>query len=476
MGKTAQHTAIPFVERLLKEGSLVRSTYTPTFHYYVVRGPDVSEPDVDDAIVDAFATSFRSSLAIRGVMKDRQFWHYGPYSTEQAELEIGLPSGKTRFYVLTTGFSPAPGSLLPMGGGGTPLLRGQIVADELTSAVPEPRDRIAQCADGLDNEADGYADACDFACVEHVDFGTDLFAHDVRWEMSKDIGMFGAVEFCTRHMEAYASMYMMWGESATSILNWVEPAEPPMGYDPTIRPPPFRISMRGCVIVDGVDGVADAVACDRDDMCPAALSTYPLAGLSGSWGTATTGLLGKVWGYVDYTIVNGDVDDTHPLHIALVFPFEYDNEQAEAGLAVVYDPQHPNRNGAGLVRWDTDLAGNQGGTGSACAHEVGHCLGLAHDLTGIAGTSFNGFMWGETDECPTCAGGGAAPVLDWNADAEPTLPQGTTQGNVWQSFAPLKDVPRASGFMHRGCNDDDEVCQTGHPGLGCSAKDVCEPE
>lgn len=313
-----------------------------------------------------------------------------------------------------------------------------------------------------------YADATDFACVQHRDFGTDLFAHDVRWEMSKDIGMFGAVEFCTRHMEAYAAMYMMWGQSAVSILNWVEPDEPPMGYDPTIRPPPFRISMRGCIVSDTV---ASAVACDRNGMCPAALSGYPLAGLSGTWGTAfggtATGILGEVWDLVEYTIVNGDVDDTHPIQIALVFPFEYDDSASEAGKAVIYDPQNPDINGSGIVRWDTDAAGNQGGTAAVVAHEIGHTLGLAHDGSGIPGTLYNSFM------NPL---GGAAPVLDWDADAEPTL-EPMSQGDVWQNLAPSKFVPRPSGFKHRGCNGEDEgFCQTGHPNLVCSDNNICEPE
>jgi hypothetical protein len=212
-----------------------------------------------------------------------------------------------------------------------------------------------------------YADTCDLACVQHPDFGTDLINHDVKWESSKDIGLFGAVEFCTRHKSAYPAMYMAWGETATSILNWVQPHDPPMGYDPTVRPPPFRISMRGCIVANSV---ATAVACDRNDMCPTEMGDYPLAGLSGSWGGVVngqaTGLLGVVWALVDYTVVNGDVDDTHPIQAAVVVPFEFDQSQAEAGVAVVYDPSQPSINGAAIVRWDTD---NQGGTGAIVAHE-----------------------------------------------------------------------------------------------------------
>lgn len=72
--------------------------------------------------------------------------------------------------------------------------------------------------------------------------------------------------------------------------------------------------------------------------------------------------------------------------------------------------------------------------------------------------------------------GGAAPLLDWNAPAEGDALPGFSQGDVWEDLAPLKDVPRASGFKHRGCGGDDSVCDTGHPGLVCSAKDICEPE
>ena len=58
---------------------------------------------------------------------------------------------------------------------------------------------------------------------------------------------------------------------------------------------------------------------------------------------------------------------------------------------------------------------------------------------------------------------GPAPVLDADAvSGLAPLPQWTT----WLNSA-SKEVPRPSGFSHLGCNNDDLICQNGHPGLTC---------
>lgn len=461
--RQATHSSIPFIERRVEFGSsgwlLTRSTVQPDFHFYVTDRFDPQDIEGDDIIISGFAATRRDSLALHGVSADRQFWLYGPYSTADSELEIALPTGKSQFYMLATRFDPAPGNLIS---GGSPLMPGRAGPGHLSQNATVQTAAIAQCDDGYDNDDDSYADVggCDFACVPHPDFRTDQFTHDVVWEASKNIGMFGAVEFCTRHQDAYLSMYMMWATDGTQLLNWVEPADPPMGYDPAVRPPPFRVMMRGCIIDDSVE---DAQACDRQDDCSPALASYPLGGLSGNWPYASGGVMSKVWDLVEFTIGNGDVDDTRPIQTAVVFPFEYDMPMeggGEPGLATVYDPEAPGVNGSAIVRWDTDLfPSNQGGTAGALAHEVGHTVGLGHDTSTYPGTNFASFM---------NAIGGVAPVLDWDGDSDIN---NVEQGEVWQQLAPSKFVPRPSGFKHRDC--DQVSCNNGHPGLVCDDFTYC---
>ena len=513
LGKTGTKNNIPFIEQRWEDDCLRRSTLDVSFSLYESRGFDPNNIDIDDIVGAAISTATRGSLAVLGATKDLSFSLRGPYLPSRVALELPLPSTEPNFYVLKTAFDPIPAEFLVGSGTGSPL-----ALDESPSSLStQPRSTqsplhlcfdgnengdetdidcggpdcppcgvgqdcfqasdcssrlcfsdkgnlpgvcTSQCSDGLDNDSDGFADSCDFSCVEHPDFRTDTVVHQIPLEQATTIGQFGTMHYCTTNEQAYLASFLEWSSSGTLILNNVIPDDETVQYSEEDRPPPFIVTMRGCVISDTV-GIA--ASCDtQTNSCPTHPG-YPLTTVNTeNWGSATTGglgeatgVLGRVWPLVDYIVEQGSATDTSPIQIAIVYPYERDNTQSENGVAVGYVGQGtPNTAGAAVSYWNNVFAGWN------FAHEVGHTIGLSHEDGSGEGSVYPGTNYLSFMSSPSA---GPAPVLDENA-ASGVSPQ--TQWQAWLSSA-SKEIPRAAGFSFLGCNNDDAMCQNGHPGLHC---------
>ena len=428
------------VEQRWEDGCLRRQSHVVPFSRYRTRS--ANNPELTSLLAVANASSFRDSLAIFGGASDRMFSLRGPYSQDRVSLDVALPSGKTRFYVLKTSFDPYPAELLA--GGGAELKRaegrGAFAADAVPVVAPS-----GQCADGLDNDQDGSADSCDVNCAERTDFNGDLIVHDAVWENAKSVGLFGTISYCTANESAYAMQFVEWGQFAMHLLNNVVPmlGTDSMGYDPAQRPPPVRVAMAGCVVADSQ---ADADECDSEfGQC--VVEGYSFGSLyEGNW-DPETGVLSRVWQYVEFLVEAGHVVDTRPIQTAVVFADVAPSLLQPDGGAVGFD-----------MVTSVDIVGSaivsslSTAVGPSLAHEVGHTFGLAHD------TAPNGFM---------NSGGGWLPVIDW--EAQSLLPGlADTQGFVWHSLVQGKDHPRPPGFRYSGCVNDQDCSFA--PGLVCEEK------
>jgi hypothetical protein len=478
-----------------------------SFSFYETRNFDPTAIDSSSIVGSAISSPERDSLAVRGATKDLSFSLRGPYSPDRVKLELPLPSNENAFYILKTEFDPAPGQLLVGSGGGAPLYRDDHPS-ELTTAShvayhptcfdgvqnldetgvdcgsercppcgngeecmrasdcisrlcwsPEgnlPGICTSQCSDGLDNDGDGFADSCDFNCVEHPDFGTDTTVHAIPLEHVKAIGLFGTMHYCTINEGAYLASFAEWSSIASLVLNNIVPDEAPANYDPAVRPPPFVVTMRGCLVADNED-VSER--CDSSSPtagptpCPDDLSDYPFWSISTqNWSANSGGTNTGAWDYVDYLIEGGYASDTSPINIATVITDREGitpNQEVVNGLTVSLGEDDSSLTGASTVN------GSSGRTGLTLAHEVGHAVGLQHDTAFYPGTTTRGIM--------APLGAGIAPTIEWDL----LLAPGERQGTRWQFTAPSKQVPRTPGFSFTGCSNDSE-CQTGHPGLVCS--------
>ena len=128
--------------------------------------------------------------------------------------------------------------------------------------------------------------------------------------------MFGDASYCAFNGNAYLTDFLMKGDLAVKILDWVR-ADDNWTESPSSRPPPFRVVLRGCVFPDDPEDVDAAIACDDAGTCNGGLSDYPWGSYSGTWNT----LLDLVWDLVDFTVdTNVGGTDLHPIQFAVAFP------------------------------------------------------------------------------------------------------------------------------------------------------------
>jgi hypothetical protein len=460
--RRAQHDWIPFTKIInYARGSGVVTEY-PTMNFYLPEGLDWDT--VDDTVVRVFASD-KGAVELNGVTYDRTFRFFGPFDRRRATvwLEIPPPGRNTNFFILQTRFESPVSFLLPSSSGGPaggPGFQGAYLTLDDTqipvelTAEYEPSTILAgQCADGLDNDSDDYADECDYSCLPHPDYQGTTIEHVAQLEHSKDFGMIGDAVFCTSEADndVWQTTLMDTAAGAAQMLNWVE------APDATTRVPPIRFVMAGCFMFDNVD---TAENCHLMGNCPVG-ANYPFAGVGHKWGdsyaSTPDSYFEKNWEAVDAISKEIlDPEDVRPLHMTVTVT-EFANEDNLFVGGQAYAGDDRSRRGGAIVLAPDSLAG-PATVGMRVAHELGHAIGFAHDDVEMFG--YQGFMH-ET--------GGGGPFVDW--DAPSLVPSGPTtyftQGEVWTQIAISDGSPRPPGFGYVGCTENPDSCKTGHASLSC---------
>jgi hypothetical protein len=492
--RRASHNLVSFAEFRMARGRVIPTISRPTFHLYQQPGLDWDFVG-DDLIVGVFGDSDGGVFAM-GALVDRTFTLRGPFREERGRIVIEVPPPVGDEVLLLSNDFGRPLEFSTIGAPAvSPGLATLAVHSESLGFTPvtdapivaSGDGREGQCADSLDNDHDARADACDYACVPHGDFGGDR-PHVRAFEQTKNFGLFGDAMFCTGNQD-WKSVAHAAGVSAAQFLHWVHDtipagtyhydscglANPPPNdrpYDLGARIPPIRLRMAGCTVF--ADRAA-AEACHFNGTCPQG-ATYPFEGL----GDDMASHFGPVWDAVDQTadaVSQSLIADAHPisLAVALVNQADPDNpEGAWGGLAYVDFLPHQNNPkivGSAASYWETYFYGNP--SKQPCfncsllrlVHEMGHLLGLPHDdgeYCNTLGTNcYPGFM---------NISGGTQPVLG------KTLPGEENQAlqclhpyQIWTlegAQAPAgKWFPRSSGFKWTGCSSDSD-CPAGF-GLEC---------
>lgn len=284
----AVHDSIPFTKIINgTRGSGVVTDY-PRMNFYLTKGLDWDT--VDDTVVRVFASD-KGAVELNGATYDRTFRLFGPFDSRRNSvwLEIQPPGRITNFFLLQTKFDSPLSFLLPNPSAGSAAgsafqgayltLDDAQIPVELTAEYEPAGALVGQCADGLDNDADGYADECDFSCLPHPDFAGDTvepIEYLAELEHSKDFAVIGEGVFCTRNSDndLWETTLMDIGAGAAQMLNWVE------APGATKRVPPVRLTTSACFFFDSVP---IAEACHESDNCPAG-ANYPFHGVGNTWG------------------------------------------------------------------------------------------------------------------------------------------------------------------------------------------------
>lgn len=465
--------AMPYYERSypLTGATPTTTVLHPTLAFYLPTGASTTNPP---PYVVSLVASSRGSIELLAGDEWERVSLRGPFNKNNGPfaLDLAPPASGKSFYVQKTEHEDwvYAASTSPWSQGSGTAFAAVDTELGLAGATPTAELIAGKCADGFDNDPDGYADHCDYNCVPHNDFGGAIRPHTATWEYSKDYVLMGDLEFCACEAPPGAEAAMaMFALDASQILNNIQP--PAEDYPMDVRAPPFRLLEAACFYRP--PGNAPEVSCEQarachsDNSCPGSLATYPLRGIDNNY----SGMRSSVWAVFDGFVAGKPAADVHPVHLAGLVTTEYgvDGDHQIKGLAL-FDADDPGSNGAFVV----SSIPNGGITpGANVAHEIGHTLGLEHEDGEVTvddevvnqpvfwpGSEVWGFMK---------PGNGEAPVLNWDA---PSQIPGVSQGAIWQNGVPSKFFPRSSGFAFTGCANQND-CQTGHPGLVCCSA-ICE--
>lgn len=464
---TVQHT-------ITSSGSSIVETGRPFFHSYIQE--DLDWGTIDDTAVHLFAQD-DGGIVVTGATYGRTFWLEGPKEDFRDLLVIDIepPLGHQAFLLHTQHGPPLSQLQLSDDDVAAHILQGRASP---TSLAPPPQPvrggglpPVNQCTDGLNNDPDldDQADGCDFACMPHPDFGTDLYPGVVPiWEYGRPFAVVGDAEWCAFHPTDWDDLLHAYGRDAEQLLNWVE--APAMFPGP--RVPPFRLAGVYCWLFLDINSGTD---CHNQGICLNDAADYPFAGVGNNWSGASPSYLENVWSATDAWATDATDANTpeiaHPLQNVVVVTSNTDPSEPSGTIGLTYFQDANYTTVGGAVVLGVWIGGDNGPTvmGRRIAHEFGHTHGLAHDPTQVDG--YSSFM---------NVSGGQMPLLDDDqgslvVDFSTNPPTFYKQYEAWTLFAPLKRVPRPPGFSYVGCTEIPDDCPMGLDCTNTTQGLVCLP-
>lgn len=333
----------------------------------------------------------------------------------------------------------------------------------LNGVCEDPESPLDECNDGIDNDADGHADLCDWNCLPHADYGAESFpeAH-ARIEAGKTYALMGHGSLCTMRPDTWEIEFADTALKSAELLNSLRPdLERPIYY-----------RTFSCWVFEDIEAyqhcqfgpysVVDGEPVYDPPICPPGMEGYPYQPTEQDQLSAVdqSNLLFeeaifRAWQDFELSAdalgelaepANGVVLLTSDL-LATCSRDEFPYCPSAGGRGVLSLSDDLERRGSAVVTDEPDLAGMW----TTLSHEVGHTIGLVHD------DYPNGFM---NKSSGTEAGlGTSIDDLYPNFDNKLRWEHGLT-GSKGEN-------PRSPGFYLTGCNSLSDCAPLGKPGWSC---------